>query len=314
MSNSCIITVTEGDFLYINEWIEYHRNLGVNLFLIGYNGYKKNYDKLPQYDYVRYFDFSKDSDPIYNGLNCLSQRGFSGFVKYEDALKDKRILHIQSKIFNILLETVQLLYPSIKYSIVIDTDEFIDIKSENKNINDFLDKNFPNHNSSWSIEMEFYTDNNLIYYDDRPCIERFTEKDVSVKYFGLGCSKIIINMYHNDTINGKCFMLSSHHCGLSNPDRWRFNINDIALKHFWTKTLEEWIMKMNNDYDSDYFRRFHGRIFNDFFYHTVKNKITKDKIKAIPVLLEKYNIKYNPGKDEWNKNFTDIYNKINFGT
>ena len=37
MSKTCILTVTQGDFDYIEEWIEYHHNIGIDLFLIGYN-------------------------------------------------------------------------------------------------------------------------------------------------------------------------------------------------------------------------------------------------------------------------------------
>lgn len=308
-NKSCIVTVTSGDFLYIKEWIEYHHNLGINLFLIAYNGNKKDYHKLPEYEYVRYFDFSKDENAVFDELDVLkSNKAFSGCHDLTQILNNPLNNNLQNNILHILLKTVLLCYPSIKYSIVIDTDEFINIENK-ENINEFLNNNFPDNYSSLSIEMKFYTNNNLIYYENKPCIERFTEI-IDKPYFGFGCTKIVINMYHNDTINGNpLIMLSPHYCGLSHPDWYRFDANKIFLKHFFTKTLEEWIMKLNIDIDSDYLRRFKGNIFGVFFEN---NKLTEEKIKAIPGLLKKYNINYNPGIEENDEEFKKLYNKINY--
>lgn len=301
MSKSCIITVTQGDFDYIKEWIDWHYNLGINLFLIGYNGQTNDMDKLPKYDYVKYIDFSHNNDNITDSLNSYKLDQFFSYEVTEEEVSNY-LMPIQESILNILHKMVLSLYKDIKYTCIIDTDEFIEITDKSYNINDFLDNYFTEYKVAIKLQMKFFNDNDLIYKDNRLCNERFTNgKFLDNK--GIGNYKIILNNEHEDII--KTNILSAHTCSFYDAE-YILNNNDIYLKHFFTKTLEEWISKFNINYDKDYIKRFSGSIFRNFFDF---NKMTEEKIKAIPNLLSKYNVNYNP-LFEFDKNFVEQYKKI----
>jgi hypothetical protein len=156
--------------------------------------------------------------------------------------------------------------------------------------------------------MDFYDDNNNIYYEKKPCLERFTHISKSNRNFGLGCSKTIINNFHKDIL--ELNILSPHTC--LDPAKHDFrklelNTNDAKLKHFFTKSLEEWISKMDYNIDADYFRRWRGRIFKEYFQW---NTITPEKIKAIDTLLLKYNINYDIIGEECISPFLQSYKNI----
>lgn len=308
MSKSCILTVTQGDFLYIKEWIEFHHSIGVDLLLIGYNGKAEDFNKLPKYDYVKYFDFSFNDNEIHDNLNASKMGCFSSFSSLEEIKTNCKIP--QTNMFNTLLACVKHIYKNIDYTIIIDTDEFINIKN-NSNINEFLDENFDKNNLSCMIKMCFYNTEN-IYYEDKPCQERFTNGFFleNGREHDLGCFKTIINNKHEQFFD--TFMNSPHTC--INGTCEKLDTNDIELKHFFTKTLEEWISKFNQNVDNDYINRFRGKVLSTFFFdgnRNVINVITEEKMKAIPKLLEKYNVKYNPIMEENDSEIIELYKKYN---
>lgn len=310
MSKSCILTVTQGDFLYIKEWIEHHHNIGVDLFLIGYNGKEEDFNKLPKYDYVRYFDFSVNENPIHHRLDS-SKVGFFTREDYDSSIQNRDVCP-QIGMLNTMLHCIKLLYPNVDYTIVIDTDEFINIKNGTNNINEFLDEYFPKTHSSIQIKMCFYNTEN-IYYEDKPCQERFTNGFFlgNGREDDYGCTKIIINNNHKDSYNIN--MNSAHICSFY-INGFMLDPNIIELKHFFTKTLEEWISKFNTSIDKDYINRFRGKILHNFFFDHCGNKfneITEEKMKAIPQLLKKYNVNYDPSTEELDEEIREYYKKCN---
>ena len=126
-NTSAIVTVTQGDFLYIDEWIQYHHNIGFGLIFIAYNGDHKNFDKLPKYDYVRYFDFSTDNNiKMFSEFDGrISKSGWPGFWGISANLVFKYI------------KSFFLDY--IKYLAFIDTDEFIFPLENCNDITEYLD-------------------------------------------------------------------------------------------------------------------------------------------------------------------------------
>ena len=85
MNKTAIITVTQGDWQYLEEWIEYHRSIGIDLFLIAYNGPIEEMNRLPKYDYVKYYDYATDDkDPMRSYMDYSDGKGFSGWIgEYE---------------------------------------------------------------------------------------------------------------------------------------------------------------------------------------------------------------------------------------
>lgn len=303
---TAIVTVTQGDWQYLEEWIEYHHNIGVDMFFIGYNGPKDLFHKLPKYEYVKYYDYATDpNDPTRSYMNRGDGTGFSGWVRENTPEYNMRIMQ---QIENQLLREILYFFPFIKYTCVIDTDEFLDIHTDDKDITEFLSKNLPDINSSIMVQMRFYGDNEQIYNDTTKGVtERFATpmpKMSATKNCGWG--KMIINMHHQHVKDGEIYMNSPHTCAKFLKD-FILDTDKIELRHYWTKSLEEWIMKMSPNFDKDYFQRFGNNIFGEFFKY---NSITSAKLKAIPKLLAKYDIEYNPCNEQ-NKSLAYKYAKAN---
>ena len=303
---TAIITVTQGDWQYLKEWIEYHRNIGVDMFFIGYNGPKELYPRLPQDDYVKYYDYATDDkDPkreyMYLGGN---RKAFSGWVGENDP---ETSMCIMQQIENQLFREILYFYKFIKYVCVIDTDEFLDIYTEDKDITTFLSKNLPDKNSSITIQMRFYGDNGKIYNDTtKGVIERFPKPlERTPVIWNAGFGKMIINMWHWDVQNGQIRLLSPHSCS-KKLNNFILDPEKIELRHYWTKSLEEWIMKLSSKIDKDYANRFGNTVFSTFFKW---NMYTLKKLQAIPRLLKKYDIWYNPLNED--KDFAYRYAKAN---
>lgn len=280
--------------------------------MIAYNGKKEDFNRLPKYDYVRYLDFSTQDNDIYRFLDITKTNAKFGMMhEYIKVITHKTSLQIS--LLNILVETIKVIFHDIHWCCVIDTDEFICIKDGSSDLKNFFADNFPPDQFAYSIGMNFYDDNDLIYYDDRPCMERFTRpcKSYQMDWSDLSVTKIILNLRHPSMINGfTCMIDSAHTCKRCDWMAHHFDFNMIELRHFWSKTLEEWISKFNTNIDREYCTRFKNEMFLKFFFYVGENSITDEKMRAIPELLKKYNIKYDPTIEDCPE-FVEAYKKAN---
>lgn len=305
---TAIVTCTQGDFDYVDEWITYHHDRGVDFFLIAYNGKSEYFHKMPRYDYVRYLDVSTNKN--YKVFDNLDRTGknFSWIQPYTEP-NDIYQLPFMQQVLNMAYNIIRYCYQQIDWLIIMDVDEFIDVKS-GQNINEFFDKHFPRLNSSYFISMELYNDNNRILKTDGgvSVIERLKGDH---NYFVPNANeswynKIVINLKHNDVINERCPILSPHRCVLAET-RFRWSIDEISLMHFFTKSIEEWISKMNPAIDTNYLGRFWGKVIYEF----EKNgcELTDEKLRAVPALLNKYKVNYDPAIHEQDPRIRELYKK-----
>lgn len=301
---SAIVTVTQGDFDYIQEWIEYHHDtLGVDLFMIGYNGRSEDYDRLPKYDYVKYFDFSHNFNPINNCLNAKNLKEFSGWKKRKEDIQE---FPLQQKILTLLVRSIKLLYPSIDYTFIIDTDEFVKFNTyQGKTFLDHLNEIPVKDTQAVGIRMKFPKQCPIYFDQTKGCLERFAGKDVLPKdWTSGGFVKTVFFMrnieFDEIKITSPHFMEGMKYYNLYHSDVW--------LSHYFTKSLEEWIMKMDPSIDADYLRRFRGMVFKVYFEY---NEMTDEALKAIPDLLKKYKINYSPEVEERDEDFRERYKKVN---
>lgn len=307
---TAIATVIYGDFDYLDEWIQYHLNIGVDLILIAYNGESKNYHKLPIYHKVKYFDFSYDKDDRAT-MFSYTNHGNSGSNNPDTSLYD---MTYEQRIMNVLYDIVRYTYPNIHYLTFINTSEFIMINNAmfNNNINTLFEHIFPEDNSSYFLCMLLYHDNNLIYYDGQGCLERFVNYDnfnADLIYSSnIFSKKIVINLFHDDVKENRCKMLSAHHCDLSGS-QFSFPSGYVTLAKFYSKTIEEWIIKMKPDNTINYFEYYKGRLVYEFF--RLGNEITDEKLRAIPGLLKKHGIDYHPEYEETDTEIREKYKKAN---
>lgn len=306
---TAIGTVTQGDFDYIDEWIQYHLNIGIELIFVAYNGDAKNFGNLPKYDRVIYLDFSYNTNvPATDYLHSTFENHFSAM--YESDVADIWMT-VQQKIQNVILYICLLCYRCLSFLIIMDTDEFIILKNGYDNVDKFLMDTYNREKPSIQIQWQFYSDNNLIWKDERSVMERFyNDSNAHAKdniSHMLGERKPIIYLHHAEVQNHNIIMCSPHFVRFT-KDEDRYEKSDIELAHFFTKSLEEWISKLDTRNDTIYFERFRGEIFARYFMY---NKMTDEKLQAIPRLLKKHNIEYKPEIEEKDQNFVENYKRAN---
>ena len=133
---------------YVRELIEYFSNLGVEKFILGDNNdpnTEKFSDVIQDYIY-------KDIVDIINLTN--SNLG-------------------QSELYNLTYKRY-----NCKWFLYFDFDEYLLVhfeKNKPLGLKEFLSNNIFNKCEAIEFNWVMYTDNDLIYYDKRPLIERFTE-------------------------------------------------------------------------------------------------------------------------------------------
>ena len=84
-------------------------------------------------------------------------------------------------------------YKKYDWLIFFDMDEFIFLKNY-KNIKKFLKKKIFDKCQRIQLNWIFHTDNNLLYYDSRNVLERFTEKEPNARNRKIGGSQEIKSM------------------------------------------------------------------------------------------------------------------------
>ena len=170
----------------------------------------------------------------------------------------------------------------------IDFDEYINFR-ENNNLESYLyHKRFEKCQSillNWII----YDDNDLIKYDKRPLIERFTrqkkETNIGKAIVRGGINNLLIPTSMNPGINIKYFCNSNGKRIFPNDFFYRkFENNSLAyIKHFYTKTAEEFCNKINKgdihyNIDNILYKAIQNEKIKEFYRI---NKPNEEKIKIL---------------------------------
>ena len=166
-----------------------------------------------------------------------------------------------------------------------DVDEFLEIKPKGIKIQEFLNNERYNNCQNVKFNWVLYSDDNKLYYENKPVQERFKT----------ALYKNILNNHVKSTIRGKLSTnywigASNPHTGLNNynccnpsgkqisknsPYNTPYDYEYGYLKHYRTKTIEEYIKKMKKRiYDCNFTKGYLRYMFT-MFYCT--NKRTKEK-------------------------------------
>ena len=279
----CICCIVKRENIYIREFIEYHFLLGIKKIII-YDNNDIDGEKLQEVilDYI---------EKKY--VNIIDVRGFSS---------------IQIPIYNHCYQKNKDLYDWIG---LIDVDEFMYIRQNNK-INDFLYNNRFSKCELIFLNWLIYNDNNLIKYENKPLIKRFS-KSIKLYYQGKsfvrgGFKNLLIPSTHIPGINIHYFCNSN---GERIYPRNFFNSKienspKAFIKHYYTKTVEEFCLKINKGHA--HFNKNHPQ-----YIHTIKyriklfflwNNITINKIKILEKCTGINLIKY---KEKIKKNLNISY-------
>ena len=270
----CLCTLGKDENRYITEFVEYYKKYGVDKIYL----YDNNDIDGERFENV----IGKYIDNKY--VEIIDWRGVKGTSTY----------------YEIMDSCYQNYYNQYDWLIFYELDEFIYLKKY-KNVKAFLINNKFNNCESIQLNWVHMSDNNHIFYENKPLYVRFPEKGKNVvknKYNKICFVKTIIRGYlKNITINQNHVLSEKLKAcdgfgGKSkvkkieslNPD-YEFNF----IRHYYGKSVQEFIEKIKR---GDLLRGNGKKIIEwaieKFFYI---NKITPEKIKYIYKHLgNKYNL------------------------
>lgn len=245
---------------YAVEYIEYYKKIGFDKIFI----YDNNYDGEEHFEDI---------------LQVYIDDGFVEIIDY----RNKTLCQMKS--YEECYNTHSNEYDWIAF---LDFDEYITFKND-ETIKEYLsDKKF-NDFECIHLNWMYYGDNDIVKYDNRPLLERFTKPaDYNLKITydfpennhvksivrgGINNFKWRVNT-HSPGMGLKCCNNIGKKCedNAFNP----YNFDRCYIRHFATKTIEEWVkyrMKRGNA-DISY-EKFRKLVNADRFF--LVNKRTKEK-------------------------------------
>ena len=252
---------------YVSEYVKHYKNLGFDHIYIGDNNRdgEENFKDVLQSDIDENFVTLYD----YRHLTAFTDLIYTYFTDMYNKLSNE--------------------YDWIAF---FDMDEFLTLVKDT-NIKDYLSRECFKNANQILINWKTYTDNDLIYDDGRPCLERFTTPmDINkyVQYGDIKENQHIKCIVRTKIANVKCesvHCLSAellenttyNNCGTKiMPDTYQeINYELSYIKHFFTKTIDEFI---NNRIKKWVNWDFHNFVFtlNNFFK---VNNLTQEKINYL---------------------------------
>lgn len=246
--NTSICLICKDENPYINEWLEYHIDIGINHFYI--------------YDNMSTVPIKESIKKEY--LNKCTIRDWKLNVKEHGNIQIKCYSNC---LYNYSRES--------KWIAFIDADEFINIK-DNSNINDFMQQ-YEKYDGLY-IDWLTYNANGKIKKEDGLVRERFTKV---VPYYNDIRGKCIVKAHRIVAMSPHFPMMSNNYNTIVDSDCKRVYspmsygltpMDKITLDHYITKSYEEWIEKLNRGSCVDDFER----KMDEFFYF---NADLKDKLR-----------------------------------
>jgi len=211
-----IVTIARDENLYINEWVRHHIDLG--------------FDQIFVYD--NYSD-----PPLQNEIDKLPDEYRRKVIVEMQEIMENPQVDAYGKGLNHYME-------SADWIAFIDVDEFITVPSGD------LEETLQRYNrpSVGAVVMgwQFYNANGQEKYEDKPVQERFTQ---SCKHYDRCCGKSIVRpsyiaypgVHYPLLLDG--YLVEENNIGLVHC-RFEATYEHIYIKHYYTKSYEEWIWKL----------------------------------------------------------------------
>ena len=184
-----------------------------------------------------------------------------------------------------------------KYSwfLFLDVDEFLYIKNNRTLLNFLSDDRFLNCNSIF-INYNEYGDSDLLKYDKRSIFKRFTKSRYgicgkSLTRGGIKSAKIDIHkpLYINNYCNSKG---ESEELFKNKISSSKIVVNDVEIKHFITKSLEEFYQRLIKGWPSikKFSKSYYKFVEERIRYYFSLNKITEYKFNKLKPLIINENL------------------------
>ena len=226
----CICTPVKKENRYIKEYVEHYKNYGV--------------DKIFLYD-----NNEIDGERLENVIGKYIKKGLVEVFDYRGKIKP---------FFNIMNDCYRRNYKKFDWLIFFEVDEHIHLSNYN-NIKLYLQREAFKNCEIIHLNWVYHTDNNLIYYDNRPLHIRFPEVEPNARNNvknSKNCVKsilrghipnIVINSAHR--LNRKIKLKRCN--GFGNPEVFKgihthnSDFRFYYIDHYYSKSLEEFVEKIN---------------------------------------------------------------------
>jgi len=226
----CLCTLGKDENKYINEFVEYYKNYGIDKIYLNDNN---------DVDGEHFED--KIQDYIDKGfVDIINWRGVTGGMTY----------------YKIMDSCYQMHYNEYDWLIFYEIDEFLYLK-DNNNIKSYLNRKVFNHCDAIRLNWVHMSDNNKLLYENKPLSQRFTKVgnniDKSKLNWLCNVKTIIRGHLKNITIDHN-HLLSKKLKGCNGFGKPNNLSNFLSLNpdyefyyiiHYYGKTVEEFIEKMN---------------------------------------------------------------------
>jgi hypothetical protein len=253
----CVCTPAKEENKYIREFVEHYKNYGVDKIFL-YDNNELNGERFEEVinDYIK-----------------------DGFVEIKDFRGQKRA------VINMMNDCYKKNFRDYDWLIFFEVDEYIYLK-DYKNISDYLKNKRFDKCERIQLNWIFHTDNNLLYYDNRPLKERFPEREIKARGKKNGTSNGIKSILkgHIPRIEINCIHTLNHNLkncdGFGNPTKIvgisceRSDFEYYYIDHYNFKSTQEFIDKVNKG-DVLFYK---DNIIERIRVYFALNKMTKEKI------------------------------------
>ena len=273
MDKVIIVMIVKNEMRYLREFVDYHLGLGFDQIVIGDNN---------DVDGERYDDLLADLISE-DKVKIINLRGLQGF---------------QKKFYNVIKEHVKY-----EWAAFIDADEFITFSETGKKIFGNNIKNFLSSRSyatAYKLNWRLYGDNGNVEYEDRPVVERFPEplgEKVTFHYNFPENYHVKSILHWSEPVHFTDNPHGVNECEnyytpagvkvLGGPFCSLLEYSILYVRHYYTKSLQEWCEnKLGRSY-ADYLRSDSVDYYplKDYFIY---NELTPEKEKW----LEEHGFEY----------------------
>ena len=272
----CICAIGKKENLYIKEFVNHYKKLGYNHIYL----YDNNDINDERFEDVIQNEINQDFVSIIN-YRGYRGRGNPQIESYYDCYEKNN--------------------KNYSWLSFYDIDEYLEIKPNTLLIQEFLDNERYKKCQNIKINWMVFSDNNLIYYENKSILERFTSKtfnDFENRHIK---STVRGNLSYNywkksgtpHAALDKKFIACGSSGNITNPEDYYHiyppDYTNAILKHYPTKSLEEFYIKLERGKATRSFPINRQNIINMFVYYFSINNKTKQKLELIN---KKYNIDF----------------------
>ena len=223
----CMCMICKQENLYIKYFIDYYKKLGLTKIII-------------------YDNNDLDGEKLEDVIKDEIDKGYVTIINYRGDRGNGYVGGQQMKAYYDCYKKNNLYYDWFTF---FDADEYLALNKEN-NIQQFLTSSRYDKCELVKVNVSFYTDNNQLEFEDKPLMERFTEKAKNITYLNK-FAKIIArgNLTNQFVADPHSIFISNKSCDSNGNFTYGLFINPpiykyASLNHYSTKTIKEYCFKL----------------------------------------------------------------------